>query len=74
MPARLVPHHSMWVSVTTTSSRGAYLPGDAMKRLHWKATAHRGQLMVRQEEQQINPRAGVFLDCEPRTQGTARDT
>lgn len=52
----------------------AYLPGDAMKRLHWKATAHRGQLMVRQEEQQINPRAGVFLDCEPRTQGTARDS
>lgn len=52
----------------------AYLPGDAMKRLHWKATAHRGELMVRQEEQQINPRAGVFLDCEPRTQGTARDS
>ncbi len=51
----------------------AYLPGDAMKRLHWKATAHRGELMVRQEEQQINPRAGVFLDCEPRSQGTARD-
>jgi uncharacterized protein (DUF58 family) len=51
----------------------AYLPGDAMKRMHWKATAHRGQLMVRQEEQQINPRAGVFIDCEPRTQGTARD-
>ena len=51
-----------------------YLPGDAMKRLHWKATAHRGELMVRQEEQQINPRAGVFLDCEPRTQGTARDS
>ena len=50
-----------------------YLPGDAMKRLHWKATAHRGELMVRQEEQQINPRAGVFLDCDPRTQGTARD-
>lgn len=51
----------------------AYLPGDAMKRLHWKATAHRGELMVRQEEQQINPRAGVFLDCEPTSQGTARD-
>ncbi len=52
----------------------AYLPGDAMKRLHWKATAHRGELMVRQEEQQINPRMGVFLDTEPRTQGTARDS
>lgn len=51
----------------------SYLPGDAMKRLHWKATAHRGELMVRQEEQQLTPRAAVFLDCDPVSQGTARD-
>lgn len=51
----------------------AYLPGDAMKRLHWKATAHRGELMVRQEEQQLTPRAAVVLDCEPVSQGTAQD-
>ena len=50
-----------------------YLPGDAMKRLHWKATAHRGELMVRQEEQQLTPRAAVILDCEPVSQGTAKD-
>lgn len=50
-----------------------YLPGDAMKRLHWKATAHRGELMVRQEEQQLTPRAAVVLDCEPISQGTAKD-
>ncbi|MEH3033841.1 MAG: DUF58 domain-containing protein [Aeromicrobium erythreum] len=40
----------------------AYLPGDALKRVHWKATARRGELMVRQEEQQINPRAAVLLE------------
>ncbi len=74
MRVRLVPRRSTSVSATTTSSRAPTCPGDAMKRLHWKATAHRGELMVRQEEQQINPRAGVFLDCEPRTQGTARDS
>ena len=51
----------------------SYLPGDAMKRLHWKATAHRGELMVRQEEQQVTPRAAIHLDCEPFAQGTARD-
>ncbi|MBC7632559.1 DUF58 domain-containing protein [Aeromicrobium sp.] len=51
----------------------SYLPGDAMNRLHWKATAHRGELMVRQVEQQINPRAAVFLECHPDSQGTARD-
>jgi uncharacterized protein (DUF58 family) len=50
-----------------------YLPGDAMKRLHWKATAHRGELMVRQEEQQLTPRAAVILDCDPLSQGTAQD-
>lgn len=50
-----------------------YLPGDALKRIHWKATARRDQLMVRQEEQQVTPRAAVHLDCEPTSQGTARD-
>ena len=51
----------------------AYSAGDAFKRLNWKATAHRGELMVRQEERQVNPRAAVYLDCDPSTQGTARD-
>lgn len=50
-----------------------YLPGDALKRIHWKATAHRAELMVRQEEQQVTPRAVVILDAEPSSQGTARD-
>jgi len=51
----------------------AYLPGDAMKRLHWKATAHRGELMVRQEERQINPRAVVVLDTAAARHGTVAD-
>ena len=51
----------------------AYLPGDALKRIHWKATAHRAELMVRQEEQQMTPRAAVVLDTEPASVGTARD-
>lgn len=51
----------------------SYLPGDALKRVHWKATAHRGELMVRQEEQQVNPRAGVVLDTDATSFGTARD-
>jgi uncharacterized protein (DUF58 family) len=51
----------------------AYLPGDALKRIHWKATARRAELMVRQEEQQVTPRAVVIVDAEPRSQGTALD-
>lgn len=39
-----------------------YLPGDSMRRIHWRATAHRGQLMVRQEEEESSPDAIVVLD------------
>ena len=39
-----------------------YAPGDSMRRIHWRATAHRDQLMVRQEEKESTPRAIVILD------------
>lgn len=39
-----------------------YAPGDSMRRIHWRATAHRGELMVRQEEQESSPDAVVVLD------------
>jgi len=52
----------------------SYLPGDALRRMHWKATAHRGELMVRQEEQRNNPEATVLLDLDAFGQGTVRDS
>jgi hypothetical protein len=39
-----------------------YVPGDSMRRIHWRATAHRDDLMVRQEEQESTPEATVVLD------------
>lgn len=39
-----------------------YISGDSMRRIHWRATAHRGQLMVRQEEEESSPDALVVLD------------
>ena len=39
-----------------------YFPGDSMRRIHWRASAHRGDLMVRQEEQESNPEAVVLFD------------
>jgi uncharacterized protein (DUF58 family) len=39
-----------------------YVSGDSMRRIHWRATAHRGQLMVRQEEEESSPDALVVLD------------
>lgn len=56
---------------TTTDSVGQgadnliarpYAPGDSMRRIHWRATAHRDQLMVREEEQESTPEATVVLD------------
>lgn len=43
-----------------------YTYGDALKRWHWKATAHRGEPMVRQEERQLDPRIEIHLDTDER--------
>lgn len=40
----------------------AYMAGDSRRRIHWRATAHRGDLMVRQEEEEASPDAIVVLD------------
>src|SRR5690606_33677899 len=40
----------------------AYRTGDDMRRVHWRATAHHGELMVRREEQPWQSRATVLLD------------
>ena len=51
-----------------------YVPGDSMRRIHWRATAHRDTLMVRQEEQESTPAATVLLDLgAPRWDLLARD-
>lgn len=39
-----------------------YREGDAMRRVHWRASAHHGELMVRQEEQRSHAEAHVVLD------------
>ncbi|WP_309620989.1 DUF58 domain-containing protein [Salinibacterium sp.] len=39
-----------------------YRTGDAMRRVHWRATARHGDLMVRQEEQRSFPEARVLVD------------
>ncbi len=39
-----------------------YRDGDAMRRVHWRATARKGDLMVRQEEQRSLPEARILID------------
>jgi uncharacterized protein (DUF58 family) len=39
-----------------------YRYGDDLRRVHWRSTAHRGELMVRRDEQPRQLRATVLLD------------
>ncbi|HEU0206904.1 MAG TPA: DUF58 domain-containing protein [Pseudolysinimonas sp.] len=39
-----------------------YRTGDALRRIHWRASARRGELMVRQEEHRSHPDARIVLD------------
>lgn len=39
-----------------------YRQGDEVRRIHWRSTAHRGELMVRREEQAWDPSANLVLD------------
>lgn len=39
-----------------------YRHGDSLRRVHWKASARQGELMVRLEEQRSHARARIILD------------
>lgn len=39
-----------------------YRHGDDVRRVHWRSTARRGELMVRREEQAWDPRVAVLVD------------
>ena len=39
-----------------------YRQGDDVRRIHWRSTAKRGELMVRREEQAWDPSASIVLD------------
>lgn len=40
-----------------------YRDGDDLRRVHWRSTARRGELMVRRDEQPHLLRATIVLDC-----------
>jgi uncharacterized protein (DUF58 family) len=39
-----------------------YRRGDDLRRVHWRSTAHRGELMVRRDEQPRQMKASIVLD------------
>ena len=58
--SRLVQRRS--VGDDDDSMTREYRTGDAMRRVHWRASARHGGLMVRQEEQRSFPEARVIVD------------
>ncbi len=49
--------------VTSPADVRAYQPGDAMKKIHWKLSVRKQELMVRRFEAPVMPDALVLLDC-----------
>ena len=49
-----------------------YRDGDPMRRVHWRASAHHGELMVRQEEQRSHAEAHIVLETLRRGYRDAR--
>jgi uncharacterized protein (DUF58 family) len=41
-----------------------YVPGDPMKRIHWPTTARRGQIIVKEFEQDPQAEVWLFLDAQ----------
>lgn len=39
-----------------------YRPGDSLRHIHWRSTARRGTPLVREYEEQLASRAGIFID------------
>ncbi len=42
----------------------AYVPGDPMRRIHWPTTARRGQLIVKEFDQDPQAEVWIFMDAQ----------
>ena len=52
-----------------------YLPGDSLKRIHWRASAHHDNLMVRQLEAAVSGDWWIFVDLDVSAQaGSGQDS
>lgn len=49
--------------ITSPSDVRPYQPGDPMKKIHWKLSVRKNELMVRKFEEPILPDAMVLMDC-----------
>ena len=49
---------------TSPADIRSYQPGDPMKRIHWKLSARKQELLVRHFDEPVLPDALVIMDCE----------
>lgn len=42
-----------------------YQPGDSLKKIHWKLSLRKRELMVRRFEEPVLPEALILMDCSP---------
>lgn len=49
--------------ITNPADVRSYQPGDAMKKIHWKLSLRKQELMVRRFEEPVLPDALVLMDC-----------
>src|SRR5262245_19404586 len=48
-----------------------YSPGDSLRRIHWRSTARKGRLVVREFEPPGAPSLAIFLDPSPKDEKVA---
>jgi uncharacterized protein (DUF58 family) len=51
----------------------SYQPGDAMKKIHWKLSARKQELLVRKFDEPVLPDALVILNCEKQASPDIQD-
>ncbi len=51
--------------ITNPTEIRSYIPGDALKKVHWKLTARKRELMIRKFEEPMLPDTLILLDTSP---------
>lgn len=64
---RVIQRRSLDITPHASGVR-PYVPGDPMRRIHWPTTARRGQLIVKEFDQDPQAEAWIFLDAEQKVQ------
>jgi len=64
---RVIRRKSMEITPHASGVR-EYVAGDPMKRIHWHTSARRGQLMVKEFEQDPQAEVWIFLDAQQKVQ------